>query len=52
MKSPLYTGPIAIALGGTDISWMVGLPASALIYAGLTRFNERRAHALGLATGT
>jgi NCS1 family nucleobase:cation symporter-1 len=50
MKSPLYTGPVAIALGGTDISWMVGLPASALIYAGLTRFNERRAHALGLAT--
>jgi hypothetical protein len=29
---------------------MVGLPASALTYAGLTRFNERRAHALGLAT--
>jgi nucleobase:cation symporter-1, NCS1 family len=50
MKSPLYTGPVAIALGGADISWMVGLPASALIYAGLTRFNERRAHALGLAT--
>jgi purine-cytosine permease-like protein len=49
MKSPLYTGPIAIALGGTDLSWIVGLPASALIYAGLTRFNERRAHALGLA---
>jgi purine-cytosine permease-like protein len=49
MKSPLYTGPVAIALGGADISWVVGLPASALIYAGLTRFNERRAHALGLA---
>jgi nucleobase:cation symporter-1, NCS1 family len=49
MKSPLYTGPIAIALGGADLSWIVGLAASALIYAGLTRFNERRADALGLA---
>jgi NCS1 family nucleobase:cation symporter-1 len=50
MKSPLYTGPLAIALGGTDVSWIVGLPASALIYAGLTRLYERRAHVLGLAT--
>jgi NCS1 family nucleobase:cation symporter-1 len=49
MKSPLYVGPIATALGGADLSWMVGLAASALIYAGLTRFNERRAQALGLA---
>jgi purine-cytosine permease-like protein len=49
MKSPLYEGPIATALGGTDLSWLVGFPVSALIYAGLTLFNERRAHALGLA---
>ncbi|MDB6087164.1 MAG: hypothetical protein JWN43_5045 [Gammaproteobacteria bacterium] len=49
MKSPLYDGPIAIALGGADISWLVGFPVSALIYGGLTLFNERRVHALGQA---
>lgn len=50
MKSPLYTGPVAIAFGGTDLSWMVGLPVSAVIYASLTRLNELRARAPGLAT--
>jgi purine-cytosine permease-like protein len=50
MKSPLYDGPIALALGGTDLSWLVGVPVSALVYAGLTLLGERRrAHALGLA---
>jgi cytosine/uracil/thiamine/allantoin permease len=49
MKSPLYDGPIALALGGADISWLVGFPVSALIYGGLTLFNERRVHALGQA---
>jgi nucleobase:cation symporter-1, NCS1 family len=41
-KSPLFDGPIAIALGGADISWLVGLPVSALVYAALTRLGERR----------
>jgi purine-cytosine permease-like protein len=41
-KSPLFDGPIAIALGGTDISWLVGLPMSALVYAALTLLGERR----------
>jgi NCS1 family nucleobase:cation symporter-1 len=50
MKSPIYDGPIANALGGTDLSWMVGLPVSALAYAGLSLFSERRALAPGLAT--
>ncbi len=51
MKSPLYDGPIALSLGGADISWIVGFPVSASIYAGLTAFNERRARtsAPGLA---
>ena len=51
MKSPLYNGPIALALGGADISWVVGFPVSALLYAGLRVFNERRGHspAPGLA---
>jgi len=41
-KSPLFDGPIAVALGGTDISWLVGLPVSALVYASLKRLGERR----------
>lgn len=47
MKSPLYDGPIAVALGGADLSWLVGFPVSALIYGSLMLFNERRVHALG-----
>jgi NCS1 family nucleobase:cation symporter-1 len=45
MRSPLFDGPIAIALGGADLSWIVGFPASALVYAALTRLRERGAHA-------
>jgi purine-cytosine permease-like protein len=33
MTSPLYNGPIATALGGADLSWILGLPVSALVYA-------------------
>lgn len=47
MKSPLYEGPIAIALGGADLSWIVGFPVSAVVYAALTLFSDRDAHALG-----
>jgi purine-cytosine permease-like protein len=43
MMSPLYNGPIALALGGADLSWLLGLPVSALVYYALMRFNERRA---------
>ena len=32
MKSPLYDGPIATALGGADLSWILGFPVSALCY--------------------
>jgi cytosine/uracil/thiamine/allantoin permease len=28
----LYTGPVARALGGADISMLVGLPVAALVY--------------------
>ena len=31
-STPLYTGPIAAALGGADIAMLVGLPVSALVY--------------------
>jgi purine-cytosine permease-like protein len=43
MMSPIYNGPIAVALGGMDLSWLLGLPVSALVYYLLTRFSERRA---------
>jgi purine-cytosine permease-like protein len=49
MMSPLYNGPIAMALGGADLSWLVGLPVSALVYYGLMRFNERRTQVPSLA---
>jgi purine-cytosine permease-like protein len=45
MRSPLFDGPIAIALGGADLSWIVGFPVSALVYAVLTRLRERGANA-------
>ena len=37
MRSPVYDGPVAHALGGADLSWLLGLPVSALVYAVLTR---------------
>jgi purine-cytosine permease-like protein len=48
MRSPVYDGPLALALGGADLSWLIGFPVSALVYAGLTRLRTRGA-ALGLA---
>ncbi len=36
MRSPLYEGPIATALGGADLSWILGFPVSALSYGLLT----------------
>jgi len=49
MRSPVYDGPIAMALGGTDLSWILGLPVSALVYAGLVKLRARDRQALGLA---
>lgn len=31
-KTAVYTGPIATALGGADVSMLIGLPVSALVY--------------------
>ncbi|MEI6643160.1 MAG: cytosine permease [Novosphingobium sp.] len=36
-KTELYVGPVAQALGGADISMLVGLPVSALTYLALCR---------------
>jgi nucleobase:cation symporter-1, NCS1 family len=36
MRSPLYDGPLAKALGGADLSWILGFPVSGLLYWVLT----------------
>ncbi len=45
MKSPLFDGPLATALGGADLSWILGFPTSALVYGTLVLVRERRAAA-------
>jgi purine-cytosine permease-like protein len=42
MRSPLYDGPWSRALGGADLSWLLGLPVAALSYCLLTALFERR----------
>ena len=44
MNSPLYEGPIASALGGADLSWILGLPVAALVYAALVPHAPLRSH--------
>lgn len=41
LYTSFYTGPLVEALGGADISWIVGLVATAVIYAVLARFDHR-----------
>jgi NCS1 family nucleobase:cation symporter-1 len=41
LATDLYTGPIAAALGGTDISWLVGLGLVSPIYFYLARLAGR-----------
>lgn len=36
MRSPLYTGPIAIILGGTDLNWVLGFFVAGGLYYALT----------------
>ena len=43
MKSPLYDGPLAVAAGGADLSWILGFPVSAVLCLLLTVLLERRA---------
>jgi NCS1 family nucleobase:cation symporter-1 len=37
METSIYEGPIANALGGVDIAWLVGLVVSGLLYLALAR---------------
>jgi nucleobase:cation symporter-1, NCS1 family len=49
MKSPLYDGPLARALGGADLSWLLGFPVAGVTYAALTLTLERRSGAAAVA---
>ena len=37
VATPLYTGPVARALGGADLSWVVGLAVTSPVYVWLAR---------------
>ena len=50
MRSPLYDGPVARALGGADLSWVLGFPLSAAVYLALAKLNARRVAAVSVAT--
>jgi nucleobase:cation symporter-1, NCS1 family len=45
MRSPLYDGPVAVMLGGLDLSWLLGFPLSMLSYVGLTVLVSQRVRA-------
>jgi purine-cytosine permease-like protein len=49
MKSPLYDGPIALALGGADLSWILGFPVAALCYWALTSMRDSPAAVRGVS---
>jgi len=42
-STAMYTGPVAHALGGADISMLIGLPVSTLVYLWLYRGFDREA---------
>ncbi|WP_214318615.1 purine-cytosine permease family protein [Nonomuraea sediminis] len=42
IDTPLYTGPMAERLGGADISWIIGLVVSTVLYYGYSRASSRR----------
>ncbi|MFF1685103.1 MULTISPECIES: purine-cytosine permease family protein [unclassified Streptomyces] len=41
VNTSIYTGPVASALGGADLSGVVGMSLGALVYAGLTLHRRR-----------
>jgi NCS1 family nucleobase:cation symporter-1 len=48
VANPLYTGPVARALGGVDLSWIVGLAVTSPVYYWLGKRSQAR-RAPGLA---
>ncbi len=49
MSTSLYTGPAAMALGGADISWLVGLVVVSPVYYWMSRRAKVRFPAAGYA---
>jgi len=45
VASPLYTGPIARAMGGVDLSWIVGLIITSPAYYWLAKRSQARGKA-------
>lgn len=43
MSTELFTGPIATALGGADLSWIVGIGVVGPLYLAMTRLGKRTA---------
>jgi NCS1 family nucleobase:cation symporter-1 len=43
IDSPLYAGPVARAMGGVDLSWMIGLAVTAPAYYWLAKRAQARA---------
>ncbi|WP_334170274.1 purine-cytosine permease family protein [Sinomonas sp.] len=52
---PIFQGPIAVAMGGVDLSWLAGTLTSGIVYfaLGYPRFRNRIAHGvpLGIKAG-
>jgi len=46
IDSPLYAGPMARAMGGIDLSWVVGLAVTSPAYYWLAKRSLGRAQAL------
>jgi NCS1 family nucleobase:cation symporter-1 len=42
VASPLYTGPLARAIGGIDLSWIIGLIFTSPVYYWLGRRSQAR----------
>jgi NCS1 family nucleobase:cation symporter-1 len=42
VANPLYTGPVARAFGGVDLSWIVGLVVTSPVYYWLGKRSQAR----------
>ncbi|AGT95440.1 purine-cytosine permease family protein [Rhodococcus qingshengii] len=49
MSGDFFTGPVAAAMNGVDVSWLVGSVASFFLYLALVRLSAKRTPALAAA---
>jgi NCS1 family nucleobase:cation symporter-1 len=49
MNTTLYVGPVATALEGVDLAWLVGLLVPALSYYWLMKLGKRGERVAGLS---